>query len=306
MPRGMRAFTLMELLVVVAILAVVGGLVIVAYDGLVGQAAKGTASNAMAALGDSVRAYQVLERSLPDDMETLLAVGVGTATTRFDAFKGDNVASSYNPGIAPRLSAVISPALAVRLEPYQLSVVQKTNLLASGISSVRYLDVRGEDEGGRLDLRASGGTPATVGAIKRIDIPSHAFDTPSPEPGANRGRGFSVRLREAPSTFLPYMARLLPGIGGYENQKLGAAPGATLVVLGIGKNCSLVHAGGNVNGVTTQARLASPPFYGDLGKSEYPNYLIVLDVDQTPARFVTVLDPAGGFLAGNVAAGRGQ
>jgi len=299
-------FTLMELLVVVAILAVVGGLVVVAYEGLVGQAAKSTSSNAMAALGDAVRAYQVLERSLPDDLETLLAVGVATGSIRYDAARGDNHATAYNPGSPPRLSTVISPSLAGRLEPYRITPSQKANLLAAGVYSIRYLDLRGEGAGGRLDLRAAGGVPATVGPMERIDIPSHAFDGPSPLPGANRGRGFSLRLRETTPAFLPHLARWLPGPGGYENQKLGAPPGATLVVLGVGKNCSLVDAGGDAEGVTSRVRLASVPFYGDLGKAEYPNYLLVLDVDESPARFVTVLDPTGGFHAENVAGGRGQ
>lgn len=304
--KTVKAFTLMELLVVVAILAVVGGLVVVAYEGLVGQAAKSTASNAISALGDAVRSYQVLERSLPDDFETLLAVGVSTSAVRYDPLRGDNVANSYNPGSSPQLSRVISPVLAAKLEPYQLSVQQKANLLAAGLASLRYLDVRGEGAGGQLDIRAAGGDPATVGPIEFIDIPAHAFDAPSPMPGANRGRGFSLRLRETTSAFLPHVARWLPGPGGYDNQKLGGAPGATLIVLGVGKNCSLVSAGGDVDGVTSNVRLASAPFYGDLGKAEYPNYLLVIDVDANPARFITAIDPTGGSHAENVAGGRGQ
>jgi prepilin-type N-terminal cleavage/methylation domain-containing protein len=304
--RDNRAFTLMELLVVVAILAIVGGLVVVAYEGLVGQAAKSTSSNSIAALGDAVRAYQVMERRLPDDLETLLAVGVSTSATRHDALLGDNLASSYNPGSPPIVSAVVSPQLAARLEPYRLTPMQRTNLLAAGIGALRYLDARGEGAGGRLDLRASGGEPASVGPIERIDIPAHAFDSPMPVPGSNRGRGFSLRLRELPAPFLPHLARWLPGPGGYDNQKLGATPGATLVVLGVGKNCSLVSAAGDSEGVTSKVRLASAPFYGDLGKAEYPNYLLVVDLDANPARFVTVIDPTGGFHAENVAGGRGQ
>lgn len=69
-----RGFTLMELLVVVAILAIVAGLVTVAYDGLVGQAAKGASSNAISSLNNSIAVYQVTERHLPSNLDTLLTM----------------------------------------------------------------------------------------------------------------------------------------------------------------------------------------------------------------------------------------
>ncbi len=59
-------------------------------------------------------------------------------------------------------------------------------------------------------------------------------------------------------------------------------------------------------GTATNARLSAAPFYGDVAKAEYPNYLAVININQSPARFITVIDPTGGFLAENYAAGRGQ
>jgi len=301
-----KAFTLLELLIVVAILALVGGLVIVAYEGLLGQAAKATSANTISSLSDAVRSYQILERALPDDMDTLVAVGVNTATTTFDPLRFDNQAVSYNAGIPPILTAAINPQLAARLILIQISLEQRLNLQAAGIDTIRYLDVRGEGEGGRLDLRGGSGLPAEVGPVRRIDIPSHLFDAPMPGMGANRGRGFSLNLRASQPALQPHLASWNSGEGGYENVKLGAPPTSTLIVLGIGKNCSLVNAAGDVDAVTTNARLATAPFFGDVAKGEYPNYLLVIDVDQRPARFITVIDPTGGFQAENYAASRGQ
>ena len=54
--RRSSGFSLLELLVVVAILAGLGGLLLVAYDGLETQAAKGAATPPSASVSKSVRA----------------------------------------------------------------------------------------------------------------------------------------------------------------------------------------------------------------------------------------------------------
>lgn len=291
----------MELLVVVAILAIVAGLVTVAYDGLVGQAAKGTSANAIASLTNSVSIYQVTERKLPGNLDTLLAVtpnGANWSATEFD-----NTTVAYSPGAT--LVSALHPSLRGKLAVRQLTATEKDNLKDAGVTRVRYVDVLGNANAApaTLTIRAAGGTPATVGPVALMDIPSHLFDVPMDLPSANRGRGFALDLT---GTALPELAFLSPGTSGYEYLKLGVQTSAALVVLGVGKNSSLIQAGAAATGTATNARLSSAPFYGDVGKAEYPNYLLVIDVSVRPARFITVIDPKGGFLAENYAGGRGQ
>lgn len=303
--RRAAGFTLMELLVVVAILAIVAGLVTVAYDGLVGQAAKGSSANAISSLNNSISIYQVSERKLPTNLDTLLAVT--PMGVQWNALAGDNITQGYTSGAV--LITSINPLLRLKLlPPRPLDALEKTNLLAAGISTLRYIDVKGNENTSTemLSIPSVGNavTTASVGPIALVDIPSHLFDVPLESPTGNRGRGFAVNLV---GDILPEVAVLDPGPSRYEYIKLGVtSPTAVLVVFGIGKNSSIVQASSTALGTVTNARLSAAPFYGDVAKAEYPNYLAVIDVSQTPARFVTVIDPTGGFLAENYAAGRGQ
>lgn len=293
----------MELLVVVAILAVVAGLVTVAYDGLVGQAAKGSAANAISSLNNSIAIYQVSERKLPNNLDSLLAVTPNGVV--WDPLVGDNLTQGYTAGA--ELISAISPLLRSKLRaPRPLEAFEKDNLLAAGIATLRYIDVAGNRNTAAtpLTIPSVGNGAATVGPVALVDIPSHLFDVPLDATGGNRGRGFGVSLTGA---IFPEVAVLEPGPNRYEYIKLGVtSPTAVLIVLGIGKNSSIVQAGSTALGTATNARLSAAPFYGDVAKAEYPNYLVVIDVSQTPARFITAIDPTGGFLAENYAAGRGQ
>jgi len=292
-------FTLIELLVVVAILGLISGLVIVGYDGLVSRSARGTSANTLATLTQAIRSYEVLERRLPDNLETLVHVSVAGGSTSFNTGRLDNEATAYGLTTPPGLTELLHPELAVRLEIVQLTEAQKTNLRMAGIDRLRYLDRRGEGEGGPLDIRAGDQGNATVGPLEFIEVPQLAFDVP--EPGANRGRGFALRLSQTNDSFRPHLARWRPGAGGYENVRLGAEPGSTLVVLGIGRNSSLVTA---QPGQT--ARLETTPFLSDVGRHTYGHYLMVMDVDRRPARLVTLIDPRGNTLSENAAGAQGM
>lgn len=309
---GRRAggFTLMELLVVVAILAIVAGLVTVAYDGLVGQAAKGSSANAISSLNNSITIYQVTERKLPTNLDTLLAVTPNGVV--WDSSIGDNLTSAYSGSSEYILS--LNPSLKQRLllEPKALTAFELKNLVDAGITTLRYIDIKGNslEATAPLSIPTVGSVQATanVGSIALVDIPSHLFDVPLDS--GNRGRGFAVNLLGndfASGANLPHVAVLAPGPGRYEYIKLGvSSETAVLVVFGIGKNSSIVNASNTALGRATNARLSAAPFYGDVAKNEYPNYLALIDVSQSPARFITVIDPTGGFLAENYAAGRGQ
>lgn len=296
-------FTLLELLVVVAILAVVAGVVVVSYDGLIGRSAKGASANTIASLGNAVRAYQSLERSLPDNLESLVHVSVAGGSTRFDPIAGDNVATAYGSTTAAGLTSMLHPELGARLRVVELQPDQVANLRAAGVGRLRYLDRRGET-GGPLDIRAGDGSNASVRPIAEIGVPSQAFQPPQPGEGEG-GRGFVLDLEQAAAGFRPAVAAWDPGPAGYENTRMGARADSLLVALGIGRNSTLVAANDPGTPQAT-ARLVDAPHYGDVGRGRYPHFLMLIDVTERPARLVAIVDAKGHTAAENLAASGGN
>ena len=64
--RSPHGFTLLELLVVVAVLAIVGGGLLVAYDDVDDMASEGVAAHTLASLDSAVRNYSVISRGAPN------------------------------------------------------------------------------------------------------------------------------------------------------------------------------------------------------------------------------------------------
>src|SRR4051794_33561690 len=67
-----RGFTLLELLVVVAILAVIAGVVISQFDRLEDQASEGASTHTIAALDGAIRTFKVSTGNFPDEMDSLI------------------------------------------------------------------------------------------------------------------------------------------------------------------------------------------------------------------------------------------
>src|SRR5687768_13697314 len=92
--KGTKGFTLLELLIVVAILAIIGGALLASYEGLQASAAKGVATNTIASASQTVRAFTVLENEMPNNLESLLAGDPASLT--YDANQFDNVAAGLD------------------------------------------------------------------------------------------------------------------------------------------------------------------------------------------------------------------
>ena len=302
-----KYFTLLELLVIVGILAIVGGSMIAAYDGLTAQAAKAGATNSIAALTNTVRAYQVQEGELPNNVESLLAATPADATHSATTLDSTTTETS-----AHAKAALLGSKLQGKFDVQQLTDTQLKNLEAAGIDTVRYLDLKGNDEvEADLTIVAADGNAATsVGGISDITIPQHAFSAPRPGGGKNRGRGFAHEIDAATTTSQAFAIWAEQSVSApaanYNNVKVGAKPDAVLVMLGIGPESSLVDNYSNSDGAVGDARLASAPYYGDVGKNEYAHYIMLVDVTESPAQFVAVVDPRGDFLAEEFAESTGQ
>ena len=135
-----------------------------------------------------------------------------------------------------------------------------------------------------LDIFAPDGTnKADVGNIAEIEIPGDAFEMPEAAEG-NNGRGFHITLNTAGNA-LP-MAQWIPGDNGANNVAVGAEADAVLIAFGVGDLCSLCG-----DGIFTN--LTDAPFHGATGRGVYNRYIVLIDINQDPAKFVGVVCPNG-------------
>ena len=369
-------FTLLELLIVVAIMAIIGGALIAAYDGLESQAARGVATRDIAAVDQAIRTFKVTEGQLPNNFETLLSAEPQTASAAlYNTDLADNIEETGVNGV---VNASFLPKISGKFGISTLTTSEIRSLADAGITTFRYLDVNADDDDLATipDIRAVGnavfddGTNDNeMGKMSEISIPQHAYETPRGT-GYNRGRGFAFDLTAladaataageaagatwdtaydtalaaatitvAPATpddadiiaedasldtdgdgtsldddrdlavsnaedavFAPANVQLgvwNAGTDGYNNTKVGAKKDAKLVLLGVGKSSTLVGDGAYTN-------LAHAPFYGDTLKNQYSHYVALVDVAQSPAKFVAVVDARGDFLDEEFAEATGQ
>lgn len=285
--KSQSGFTLLEVLMVVAMLAIVGGAIIASYTGLEDKAARGTAVHSMSGIENAIRVYVATEQALPNNLESLVAA---TPTTpSFVAAEVDNAAANATGGT---LAAHLNHSLEDQLTVVQ---VDPEPLLDAGITRIRYMDLKGNAAGGALDIMGADGNTTEVDHIADISIPGHAFEVPLATDG-NRGRGYYVTL--AAGTTIP-LAVWNPGDNGYNNVKVGGEASSILVALGIGDSSSLIGNGNFTN-------LGDTPYYGGVMRNEYNHYVALVDVSVEPARLVSIVDPRGHFAAEEFAESRGQ
>jgi type II secretory pathway pseudopilin PulG len=326
-----KNFTLLELLIIVAILAIVGGGLVTSFEGLQAQAAKASATNTIASLQNSIRTYQTMEGSLPNNLDSLLAAVPNDASA---AAANGVVTAPIDSYVGPEDNADLknflgSSKMGKKVKAEVLTATQVNNLIAAGITKVRFIDSAslaelavGEDSHTLVIPDADNETTYT-GAIADIDIPQLAFN--APRPGAtdtsprNRGRGFEYTLLDQ-SGEANGSTQQFAVWGGqnpsspqadYDNTKLGADPKAVLVAFGIGPDSTIVDGkkdldAGHDTSLGEAGKLGSAPYYGDVAKSTYNSYVMLVDVEQNPAKFVCVVDARGDFLAEEFAEQSGQ
>jgi len=317
--KNQGGFTLLELLVVVAILAIVAGGVMAAYDGLEEQSAKGGASHSIATVDSAVRSASVInDGNGPNDLDSLIAVTpAGTGLTEPGLVAASELLiASLNSSLSGKLttSTAITPANLPNWE---------TSLAGAGITTLRYIDLAGNSDTCvvpcALTTTAQNGTAATVAHIEDADIPNRIFDFPREGTDRNRGRGFSQTLpTDAP------VAIFKPGAGGINLTKVGANAGTlvgqsavttydgsvvansadVLVAVGLGNNASIYSAGESVG-------LAQAPTYGDVAKNEYSRFILLYNVGskdspRAVATLQAVIDSRGDFLDEELAEFSGQ
>jgi len=270
-------FTLLEVLMVISMLAIVGGAIITNYGGLEDKTATGTSSHTMSAIENAFTVYQTTEGALPNNLETLIAATPDTPV--FVAAETDNAASDATGGV---LAGHLSHSLEDKVTVTELD---PEPLLDAGITRIRYMDLKGNaaTEGDKtLDIKGADGAVTKVENLAEIDIPGHAFEVPLSDDG-NRGRGYYVNL--VAGTAVP-LAVWNAGADGYNNVLVGADAGATLIALGLGDSSSLIGDG-------TFTNLNSTPYHGGMGRAEYNHYVALIDISVEPAQLVSIVCPRG-------------
>jgi len=292
--RKQYGFTLLEVLMVVSMLAIVGGAIITNYGGLEQKASAGTAAHSIPGIANAITVYQATEGSLPNNMESLIA-----ATPTNPVFEADIPDNAAEGATAEAFAAHLSSSLQSK---FTITPIDPEPLLDAGITMIRYMDLAGNattDGDHDLAIKGADGQPTAVENVLEMDIPGHAFEIPLSTDG-NRGRGYHVEVPAVVTAGgnIP-MAVWNAGDNGYNNLLVGGTKTSVLVALGIGDASSLVGGG-------TFTNLGDAPFHGGVAKNQYNHYVALIDVSVEPARFVGVVCPNGHMIDSEFAESRGQ
>jgi prepilin-type N-terminal cleavage/methylation domain-containing protein len=257
--RRQRAFTLLELLVVVAILAIIGGGLLVAYEGLEEDASEGQDSFNIGGVNRAVRTFRVLNSTFPDELDSLLA--------------GDASAAVFTGALLDRLDDDLAGRL---LATATLSAGELAALNAIGITTVRDIDT---DAGGTNPYDNDNDF-----TDDSVTVPNRIFDDQQAAPSGFYGVARTLAAADEVATV---------SVGSTLGTLLGLVAGDEVVAIGLGNNTSMANAAYNgALGEVPYSRVG----VGEYGR--YILLLQVSDAGGafSEARFLGVLDAKGKLL----------
>ncbi|WP_292957328.1 MULTISPECIES: prepilin-type N-terminal cleavage/methylation domain-containing protein [unclassified Neptuniibacter] len=272
-------FTLLELLVVVAILAIIAGSVIASLDGKEEGAAQATAVHTMATLESGLKVFETTEkRTLPEELESMICVGGfdtsvnGELTLDTDDLStaaaaaillGNGVNTSNVARIHGGLTEDKHSALTV--EPILQTTEVFGTLQDAGLTSLRYTTLTlCNDVAGDLILNDDAGTAVNDVALVDVTKPNLVFRDPVFEGDEwEYGAGAAVDL----TTTLA--AESVPIAFHTEPEEIGADDDDIVAVFGIGPDSSL-----------TNEIIGRAPSDGNVGPDKYGHFTLAVVVGE--------------------------
>lgn len=261
-------FTLLELLVVVAILAVIAGAVITNMDGQEEGAAQATAVHTMATLENSMNVFNVTERrALPAGLDSLIcSTGVQPNYSATVAQVSGGTERLLSDGGTTsnlqRISGGLSSDLFNKLGVARITSGAVTALSENGLTTLRYAnDELCNSSTGNDLFTVAGGFDEDVEEIPLVEVtkPSMVFNTPLVEDDEwEFGAGAAVDLTVA------LTAESVPVALFTEPAELGQEDDAVLAVFGVGPSAEL------------DAVIARAPQDGNSPADKYSNYSVVV------------------------------
>jgi prepilin-type N-terminal cleavage/methylation domain-containing protein len=305
--KKQSGFTLLELLVVVGIIAIIGGAMISSFAGNEAKAARGVATQSIAGVENSIRIFVNTNDTLPNNLESLVcapysATGdVNTAAwaalaetdpkaaaailaTTAEVTVGATAAgtTAYKFGGISNVSGIgggMGKKLADKFVGTDLTAAEVTEFTDRGLLTLRYAIAEACDDdiataAALTDVNgATGAFGDTTDTLANIDIPNQAFSDPRPD-GATafkfRGVGFEGNV-----------ALAAPVLMWYKGSDVTAAAGAVTangynnVKIGAGAHDRILAfgIGGDSDLVGPNAVFGKAPFYGQVGKDKYAHYI---------------------------------
>jgi prepilin-type N-terminal cleavage/methylation domain-containing protein len=274
MRRRRSGFTLIEMVVVIAILVILTGLVVAKLDVFEMKANKGVSAANMAGIARYVQTYRTLSSQYPDGWDSLLVNG-----TSLPLAGPPNGTPGLHPeltGGSPFVGAPITELATTTLTASEVqslgrlfvatlydfpAVAQWTDIPGNMATIRRALTTGSTVATLNATIPTDGVTPVTQGDPKAIAVISHIY----PNPGAG--------------------GPIVPA-----NKQL--------VVFGLGRFNTLIGST-NQNGLLTEA-----PFYANTNQVQYYNrFLVVFEVDTTGSRCreVAVLGGDGDQMTDEIA-----
>lgn len=314
-------FTLLELLVVVAILAAIAGGLLVAYDGMEAKAAKGQATFNIAAIDKGVRAFKVVTGSFPNELDSLLTDGLSAVTcaagtsctaTAATAAGAGTAGSGFYAGLHSNLQGADGSVLTAegKLGLYALDAADVTALANAGVTSLRQID-DATNAVGVIPNRDFDDLPRGKGLVVSPLVAGSVVPVVESEGlGAAASPGGCIAPFNGACNRLNDITGLVPAI-----QHI-------VVALGVGNNSSIIS---DATGASA-AHFSEAPFYTDVRKDQYGRFLALFHLASdngagggiaddgiiTPgerfstARFVGIIDSKGDWLDEEYAEFTGQ
>lgn len=255
--QNQQGFTLLELLVVVAVMAVIAGGAMMSMSGQEDRAGQGVAMHTMQTLENAHNQFTVINKKIPNSLESMLCTNVAAVTTN-----GMAVGSSVNPkdpdtqdntpllnlvtGLGDGTSVTIAQArifgglsdagltggglarsFASKIQAIDIPAAGVDVLTNAGLLELKFADALGCDD---LDSTVSNSVDANDVALDEYPMVNAAFDRP------NEGGGIGINVTLDSAATAPMMI--------YEEPtEIGAAPEDIIVVFGIGNASELVTSG---------------------------------------------------------------